>query len=182
MVHSESIWKETKSGVGEVAVAVRPKAFAVLRCLVDQAGRIVSREQIEQAVWPGTQVGPETLRSCIKQIRQVLGDSASISRWCHDGGGWLKSKDRKPQVPLLILHAQPPVPHIVGREAELTQLQNLRREDEAAQKCTDQILGWCRSKVFRTASLAPMFFGAGHEPASDIKKVLKKLERAIVHG
>ena len=37
------------------------------------------------------------------------------------------------------------------------------------------ILGWPSSKGFRTAQLAPMFFGAWHEPASDIEKALKKI-------
>jgi len=35
---------------------LRPKAFAVLRYLVKHPGRLVSREELLQAVWPNTYV------------------------------------------------------------------------------------------------------------------------------
>lgn len=143
---------------GEVTIALRPKAFAVLRCLVDQAGRVVSREQIEQAVWPKTQVGLEALRSCIKQIRHALGDHATQPGFIETvprrgwrfiaevaspkpvlspstmlrTGGVEGSKARPEQgrrsqspLPPLSLSPQIPAPRIVGREAEMVQLQTL---------------------------------------------------------
>ena len=38
------------------------KAFAVLNCLVEQAGRVVSKEELMEEVWPGVYVGEENLK------------------------------------------------------------------------------------------------------------------------
>jgi DNA-binding winged helix-turn-helix (wHTH) protein len=61
---------------GKKEIPLRPKAFAILRHLIEQAGHIVSREELDQAVWGKTQVSESILRGCLKEIRQALGDSA----------------------------------------------------------------------------------------------------------
>ena len=37
---------------GGAELALRPKAFDMLRHLVENAGRLVSRDELMQAVWP----------------------------------------------------------------------------------------------------------------------------------
>jgi predicted ATPase len=59
---------------GEARVDVTPKGFDVLRYLVEHAGRLVTREEILEALWPDTYVNPEGLRKYIQEIRKVLGD------------------------------------------------------------------------------------------------------------
>jgi TolB-like protein/DNA-binding winged helix-turn-helix (wHTH) protein/Flp pilus assembly protein TadD len=59
---------------GEERVPLTPKAFDVLRYLVDSAGRLVSQDELLEAVWPETYVNPEVLRKYILEIRKALGD------------------------------------------------------------------------------------------------------------
>jgi TolB-like protein/DNA-binding winged helix-turn-helix (wHTH) protein len=56
--------------------ALRPKSFAVLRHLVAQAGRLVSRDELLQAVWPDVIVTDDSINQCIAEVRRVLGDEA----------------------------------------------------------------------------------------------------------
>jgi DNA-binding winged helix-turn-helix (wHTH) protein/tetratricopeptide (TPR) repeat protein len=58
-----------------------PKAFAVLRFLVENAGRLVPHNELMDKVWPDTFVQPEVLSSHIRDIRAALGDSARRPRF-----------------------------------------------------------------------------------------------------
>jgi len=51
-----------------------PKAFDVLRYLVEHAGRLVTPDEMLEALWPDAYVNPEGLRKYIQEIRKVLGD------------------------------------------------------------------------------------------------------------
>jgi DNA-binding winged helix-turn-helix (wHTH) protein len=44
---------------GEQRVPITPKAFDVLRYLVDHPGRLVKQEEILEALWPDTYVNQE---------------------------------------------------------------------------------------------------------------------------
>jgi TolB-like protein len=61
------------AGTGEIAL--RPKCFEVLRYLIESAGRLVSRDDVLNAVWPGVTVTEESLTQCVSEIRQALGDA-----------------------------------------------------------------------------------------------------------
>jgi adenylate cyclase len=56
-------------------IALRPKSFEVLRILIENAGRLVSRDDVLDAVWPGVTVTEESLTQCVSEIRNALGDS-----------------------------------------------------------------------------------------------------------
>jgi len=58
-----------------------PKAFAVLRCLVERAGRLVTKEEILNAVWADVSVTEGVLTTCIREIRSSLGDEARAPRY-----------------------------------------------------------------------------------------------------
>jgi hypothetical protein len=51
-----------------------PKAYDVLRYLVEHPGRLITQDEILEALWPETYVQPEVLRKYILEIRKVLGD------------------------------------------------------------------------------------------------------------
>ncbi len=55
-------------------VPVTPKGFDVLEYLVEHAGRVVTQDEILEALWPETYVNPEVLRKYIQEIRNALGD------------------------------------------------------------------------------------------------------------
>src|SRR5258708_20396506 len=59
---------------GETRVALTPKAFGVLRYLVEHAGRLVTQDELLEALWPATYVNPAVLRKYILEIRKALGD------------------------------------------------------------------------------------------------------------
>jgi TolB-like protein/DNA-binding winged helix-turn-helix (wHTH) protein/Flp pilus assembly protein TadD len=59
---------------GEERVRIPPKAFDVLRYLVENPERLVTQDELLQALWPDTYVNPEVLRKYILDIRKILGD------------------------------------------------------------------------------------------------------------
>ena len=65
---AETLWQ------GESRISLTHKAFAVLRCLVDRSGRVVSRDALLEAVWPDTHVHPDNVKVLIGEIRRALGD------------------------------------------------------------------------------------------------------------
>src|SRR5262245_8860452 len=67
---NQQLWR------GDELVALRPKIFAVLHRLLDHAGRLVTREELRAAVWPGTAVSESVLRGTIRELRDALGDDA----------------------------------------------------------------------------------------------------------
>ena len=126
--HNEQLWRGTQ------AIALRPKAFAVLRHLVEHAGQLVTKRQLLEAVWPGTFVTDAVLKDSIKQLRDALGDDAATPRFietAHRRGyrfiGSISDAppaiDRTPapQSPSPLV-APPRSSTVLGREAELTSL------------------------------------------------------------
>lgn len=60
---------------GTQVVHLKPKSLAVLSYLLQHPTRLVTRDELLQAIWPDTTVqGDEAVNSCIKDIRQKLGD------------------------------------------------------------------------------------------------------------
>ena len=57
-------------------IELAPKAFAVLSYLVDHPGRLVTQNELLEALWPETYVQPEILRTYILDLRKALGDQA----------------------------------------------------------------------------------------------------------
>jgi DNA-binding winged helix-turn-helix (wHTH) protein/predicted ATPase len=55
-------------------VPLTPKAFDVLRYLVEHADRLVTQNEILEALWPETYVNPEVIKKYVLGIRKVLGD------------------------------------------------------------------------------------------------------------
>ena len=59
---------------GGETIELRPKAFDVLRYLMEHAGRLVSKEELITAVWRGISVTDDSIVQCIKDIREALSD------------------------------------------------------------------------------------------------------------
>src|SRR6202142_1008261 len=62
-------------------ISLTPKAFNLLGYLVAHPGRLVTHDELLEALWPDTFVQPEVLKSHILDIRTTLGDSAKNSRF-----------------------------------------------------------------------------------------------------
>ena len=59
---------------GEERVRIPPKACDVLRYLVENPQRLVTPDELLEALWPDTYVNPEVLRKYILDVRKILGD------------------------------------------------------------------------------------------------------------
>lgn len=66
---------------GRQRLLLRPKTFAVLQVLLKQAGRLVTRAALFDAVWPDTVVSDDVLRFCIRDARKALQDTTSSPRF-----------------------------------------------------------------------------------------------------
>jgi DNA-binding winged helix-turn-helix (wHTH) protein/predicted ATPase len=60
---------------GDDEIEMRPKSFEVLRYLVENAGRLVSKDELIQAVWPTVVVTDDSLTHCVSELRKGLNDS-----------------------------------------------------------------------------------------------------------
>jgi adenylate cyclase len=58
-------------------IALRPKTFAVLKCLIENRGRLVSKEELFAAVWPNLAVTDDVLVQSIGELRKALGDDGA---------------------------------------------------------------------------------------------------------
>jgi DNA-binding winged helix-turn-helix (wHTH) protein/predicted ATPase len=74
-IANERLWRGTQH------VTLRRKTFAVLRYLVEHAQRLVTKEELLAAVWPGIYVGEKGPRVCIREIRQALGDDLTAPQF-----------------------------------------------------------------------------------------------------
>ena len=59
---------------GGVAVPLRPKTFALLAHFAGRPGRLLSNNELLQAVWPRVVVTPDSLTQCISELRTALDD------------------------------------------------------------------------------------------------------------
>ena len=59
----------------EVAIPLPPKGFDLLALLVQNAGNLLEKERIIQALWPGTFVEEANVSNLIGLLRKTLGDS-----------------------------------------------------------------------------------------------------------
>ena len=58
-----------------VEVKLRPKSFEVLKYLVENSGRLVSKDELIAAVWPETSVTDDSLVQCLIEVRRALNNS-----------------------------------------------------------------------------------------------------------
>jgi hypothetical protein len=77
---NQCLWRRRGTADDE-RILLPPKAFAVLHYLVAHAGRLVTPEELLEAVWPETYVQPEVLRNHIFDIPRALGDSPQAPRF-----------------------------------------------------------------------------------------------------
>ena len=98
-------------------IALRPKAFALLRQLVENAGRLIDRDEIMAAVWPGVTVTDDSITQVIKEIRRALGDAEQrLLRTVPRRGVLFAAEVRRADDPasLVVFPAREPTPRTVA--------------------------------------------------------------------
>src|SRR5579885_102111 len=106
--------------------ALRPKTFAILRHLLDNAGRLVTKDDLLRTVWPGVKVENSALRVCMNELRQVLEDDPHRPRFVETvhrlGYRFIASVDLSDEEEDEPAHFARPQPIVVGRDAEVARL------------------------------------------------------------
>jgi DNA-binding winged helix-turn-helix (wHTH) protein/tetratricopeptide (TPR) repeat protein len=135
------LWRGTK------AIRLTPKAFAVLECLVECHGQLVTKDVLLDRVWPATAVGDAVLKVCVREIRKALRDRVSAPRFVatvHRRGYRFIAgvTDVDPRPDRDAASRSPAGPgrapaHLVGRDSALDRLQ---RAIEAAWRGARQIV------------------------------------------
>jgi DNA-binding winged helix-turn-helix (wHTH) protein len=133
----EALWR------GDEAVALTPKASAVLRCLVAERGRLVLKDELIDAVWPDTAVSDASLKVCIREIRRALGDSFAAPRFiatAHRRGYRFIGAVQEP-APIEFTAGAPGPAHLIGRDAQLAELRGALQRAVAGERQTVFVTG-----------------------------------------
>jgi DNA-binding winged helix-turn-helix (wHTH) protein/predicted ATPase len=116
---------------GEERLDLMPRTYAVLRHLVERAGRLVTKEELLATVWRDAVVSESALTSCIRDLRRALRDSSRAPRYVetvHRRGFRFIGPvaGAAPHAPASDAaragRAPAPEPALVAREAELARL------------------------------------------------------------
>src|SRR5215471_17067887 len=59
---------------------IPPKAFGVLRYLAERPGKLVSKDELLQGIWPDVHVSTDVLKVTIGELRKILDDSPKEPR------------------------------------------------------------------------------------------------------
>lgn len=71
----ERLWRASQP------LILRPKSFKLLVYLLDNPGKLLTKDALLDAVWPNIHVSDAVLRGCIREIRQVLDDLAGAPKF-----------------------------------------------------------------------------------------------------
>jgi DNA-binding winged helix-turn-helix (wHTH) protein/tetratricopeptide (TPR) repeat protein len=128
---------------GDERAPLTPKAFDVLRYLIEHADRLVTQDELLEALWPDTYVNPEGIRKYIVEVRKALGDRsdepAFIGTFPKRGYQFIAPVEDTREVALWDPVARPP-DNMVGRQEGLAHLDG----------CLQLALGGQRQVVFVT--------------------------------
>jgi predicted ATPase/DNA-binding winged helix-turn-helix (wHTH) protein len=128
---NQCLWRG--DGLAAERILLAPKAFAVLRYLVEHPGRLVTQDELLESLWPKTYVQPEVLKSHIAAIRAVLGDDARkpifIETRSRRGYRFIAPVTEGASArPSRMTNLPEAVSELIGREAELRAITALATE------------------------------------------------------
>ena len=63
------------------AIHLSPKAFDLLRILIEDRPRVLAKDELHERLWPATYVSEANLASLVAEIRDALGDEARDPRF-----------------------------------------------------------------------------------------------------
>jgi TolB-like protein/tetratricopeptide (TPR) repeat protein len=78
---NERLWQ------GPKRVALRPKAYALLRFLAANPNRLIPQAEVMQAVWHHQYLSDGLLRGYVRELRSALGDDAKAPRFIETASG-----------------------------------------------------------------------------------------------
>jgi predicted ATPase/DNA-binding winged helix-turn-helix (wHTH) protein len=114
---------------GERPLELKSRAFEVMLALAEAGGSLVTREQLNQRLWPNTFVEPHNLDTQISTLRKALGTDRHLVQ-TEPGRGWriaatirlLPRAGAVPPAPDSATNVPLAVAPLVGRDRELLEL------------------------------------------------------------
>jgi len=122
---NECLWHEG----AQIALASKP--FSVLRYLVENPGRLITHDELLDALWPETYVQPQVLRTYVLELRKILNDDAKEPRFIHTipkRGYSFIATVRETSGPIAnagTTSTDTPTTELVGRDDEILRLQTI---------------------------------------------------------
>ena len=62
-------------------IAIEPRVFALLAYLVENSGRVITREELIEKLWPDTHVTDASLSQAVASLRSALDDNAQTPKY-----------------------------------------------------------------------------------------------------
>nr|WP_314085998.1 tetratricopeptide repeat protein [uncultured Shinella sp.] len=72
---------------------LRPKTLDLFKLLAENSHRVLGKDELMEAIWPGIHVGEDSLFQCIREIRLALGDARREMVRVVSGRGYLFALD-----------------------------------------------------------------------------------------
>lgn len=104
-------------GPDGASIKLRPKTFSLLLLLLENAGRVVDKQEVINALWPTVHVGEDGLFQCVREVRVALGDHRREMVKLIPGRGYIMNvevtddsavpPESAPAVPVAVVPAAP---------------------------------------------------------------------------
>jgi DNA-binding winged helix-turn-helix (wHTH) protein/tetratricopeptide (TPR) repeat protein len=75
------------------AIKLRPRSFEMLKLFAASSGRVLTKQELMDAVWPDVHVGEDSLFQSIRELRTALGDDQRQTIRLMSGRGYLFTAD-----------------------------------------------------------------------------------------
>jgi predicted ATPase len=129
---NECLWHRGKR------VTLTPRPFAVLRYLVENPQRLVTHDELLEALWPETYVQPQVLRTYILELRKLFGDDPNAPQFIET----IPKRGYRFLVSVVAENnSNSHRPAFVGRDAELAELQAQLTRARKADRATIFLAG-----------------------------------------
>jgi predicted ATPase/DNA-binding winged helix-turn-helix (wHTH) protein len=171
---NECLWHEG----AQIPLASKP--FSVLRYLVENPGRLITHDELLDALWPETYVQPQVLRTYILELRKILNDDAKAPKFIQTipkRGYSFVATIKDTSAPAVTTNQtelnSPTLADLVGRDDEILRLQTIALRAAAGHRQAVFITGEAGIgktslvHAFRDATQTCMAYGNCVEGLSD---------------
>jgi non-specific serine/threonine protein kinase len=136
---------------GPTRLVLRTRSLRLLAHLVRNSGRLVTKQELLEAVWPDAHVGEAVLKTSVAELRRVLGDPAESPQFIVNERG----VGYRFIAPVGIGNVPVPLTGLIGRESELATIKQLLMSHRLVTLWGTSGLGKTRLAIQVAADLVP---------------------------
>jgi DNA-binding winged helix-turn-helix (wHTH) protein len=148
-------------GPDGAAIRLRPKTFEMLRLFATNAGRVLSKQELMEAVWPNVHVGEDSLFQCIREIRIALRDDQRQTIKLVSGHGYLFEADVSVEPEGVSAGAETALPATAERLANAEAVSGFARSLRFPSVCADARLSPPWLACAPSSDLRPQLLSSG---------------------